>query len=181
MNSRPDQSPNFDFALGGSPGAAPRPAEALPAGFEPDLRAIDALLHDHAADAEVPFGLAQRVFDASVGELPARPRRPGRDAKPEPARPWWTRPIPVRGQWRGGLALAASLGLAFVIAALCLTPSDAGKTPSPSGLDTALAFDIDWQLEEVDREVGYLLETAALVSEEDVTGEIDGLFPELDL
>jgi hypothetical protein len=180
MNSRPDQAPNFFSLPPGGTDPASRASEPLPEGFEPELRAIDALLGDHAAEADVPVGLAQRVFEASVGDLPAGPRRPRREAAPGPARPWRALPLTTQRQWRGGLALAASLGLAFVIAAVYVS-RPAGEVPTPSSLDTALAFDIDWPLEEVDREVGYLLETADLVSEEDVTGEIGGLFPELDL
>ena len=76
--------------------------------------------------------------------------------------------------------MAASLGLAFVIAAVYLAQPSRAAEPL-SGLEAALAADIDWPSEELDREVGYLLETAMLMSEDDVTGEIGGLFPELDL
>jgi hypothetical protein len=181
MKPRPDQSPNFDSGLSAGPGPASSRGEPLPQGFEPELRAIDDLLRRHAAEAEVPPGLARRVFAASVDELSARRRRPRREAAPEPARHRLAFPVSARRQWRGGLALAASLGLAFVIAAVYLSGSGADATPPPSSLAEALAFDIDWQVADVDREVDYLLETAALMSEADVTGELDGLFPELDL
>ncbi|MDY7109792.1 MAG: hypothetical protein SYC29_14245 [Planctomycetota bacterium] len=181
MKLRPDQSPNFDSAPLAGPGPAPRHPEPLPGGFEPELRAIDELLGRHASRAEAPAGLTRRVFRASVGDLPARRPGPGRESAPQPLRARRLFAASARPQWRGGLALAASLGLAFVIAALYLSGSHADATPTPSSLDEALAFDIDWQVADVDREVEYLLETAALATEADLTGELDGLFPELDL
>lgn len=176
MMLQPDQSPNDGLV----PGSGPADREPLPVEFEPDLRAIDALLRQHAEEAGIPAGLADRVFDASAAELPRPQVAPRRGPALKPALPWWTWRMPSRRPWRGGLAMAASLGLAFIVAAIYLSkPSHAVE--GPSGLEAALAVDIEWSLEELDREVGYLLETAVLISEDDVTGEIGGLFPELDL
>lgn len=176
MTLQPDQSPNYDLV----PGSGPAGLEPLPVGFEPDLRAIDALLREHAEGAGIPAGLADRVFGASAAGLPRPQAAPRRGPALRPALPWWARRMPSRRQWRGGLAMAASLGLAFVIAAIHLSRPSRAVEP-PSGLEAALAVDIEWPLEELDRQVGYLLETAILMSEDDVTGEIGGLFPELDL
>jgi hypothetical protein len=178
MTLQPDQSPNCGPA--DAPGPGPADLEPLPVDFEPDLQAIDALLREHAEGASVPAGLADRVFDASADGLPRPQAAPRRGPALTPARPWWMWRLAPRRQWRGGLAMAASLGLAFVIAAIHLSrPSRAAE--APSGLEAALAVDIEWHLEDLDREVDYLLETAMLMSEDDVTGEIGGLFPELDL
>jgi hypothetical protein len=105
---------------------------------------------------------------------------PRRRLTVQPMRGWWRLPMPSRRQWSSHLAMAASLGLAFVVAAIYLS-RPAGAVEPPSGLETALAADIEWPLEQVDRELSYLLETGALSSEDDVTGEIWDLFPELDL
>ncbi len=44
--------------------------EPLPGSFEPDIRRLDARLAQEAKHRELPPGLAGRVFDASVGQLP---------------------------------------------------------------------------------------------------------------
>lgn len=82
-----------------APQGSPLPAE---------LETVDAMLAGHARRQAVPPGLVERVFDASVGLLPSPRRR---------AHPSWT-PGPLRfpTAWWGRLALAASIGLAFVVA-----------------------------------------------------------------
>jgi len=176
MTRRPDQSPNYRLT-GEGPPAGPEP---LPADFELPLREIDARLREHAEEVDVPDGLAERVMTASASLLPKPRPMPRRRQTVEPARGWRQWRLPSRRQWRGHLAMAASLGLAFVVAAVYLS-RPAGAVEPPSGLETALAADIEWPLEQVDRELSYLLETGALYSEDDVTGEIWDLFPELDL
>ncbi len=76
----------------------------------PEFREVEARLSSWARRQPVPPGLAGRVFDASVGLLPAR-RRP---------RPLLQMPrLASFSAWRGmggRLALAASITLAFLVA-----------------------------------------------------------------
>ncbi len=75
------------------------------------LRAIEGLLAREAARTGVPPGLARRVYQGSVGGLPVLPRqhrwRPRSGLQPL-----------VLGRFAvwGRLALAASIGLAFIVA-----------------------------------------------------------------
>ena len=74
----------------------------------PELRSLDAMLARQAGRLRVPPGLIQRVFEASVAGLPS-PRQVWRRAShPEPV-------IATVSLW-SRLALAASIGLAFIVA-----------------------------------------------------------------
>jgi hypothetical protein len=75
-----------------------------------ELREVDAMLAEYARRSPVPAGLADRVFNASAGLLPARRRR-DRVLRLQPVSPVST--------W-GRLALAASIALAFFVAARVL-------------------------------------------------------------
>jgi hypothetical protein len=88
----------------------------------PDLREVDELLEWHARQQPVPAGLIDRVFDASVGLLPShRPRRqPVLRLQPTIMDSLWSR-----------LAMAASIALAFIVAARMLPVSGPGSLLSP--------------------------------------------------
>ncbi len=78
-----------------------------------ELRVTDELLAQMVAREPVPAGLNERIFRASVTALPARLRlhRATRHAAPAgPRRLQFHRPV-----W-GQLAMAASIGIAFVVA-----------------------------------------------------------------
>ena len=84
----------------------------------PEYRAVEARLSSWARGQPVPPGLASRVFNASVGLLPAR-RRPRSSMLQMP------RLAPLSA-WRtvgGRLALAASITLAFLIAVRVMPPN----------------------------------------------------------
>lgn len=90
-----------------------RPLESLPIDFAWELRRLDERIAETVADEQTPAGLVDRVYAASVEQLPMRNRRPRQRATVD------------RGHaLMGRLALAASLGLAFMVAALVLrTPT----------------------------------------------------------
>ncbi len=75
------------------------------------LRAIEELLARDAARTRVPPGLARRVYQGSVGGLPVLPRQPRQRPRYE------VQPL-VLGRFAvwGRLAMAASIGLAFIVA-----------------------------------------------------------------
>ncbi len=77
----------------------------------PELREVEARLAVWARRQPVLPGLADRVFDATVGLLPARPVRSARAMQLQPA-------LSLRGilsTWGSRLALAASIALAVFI------------------------------------------------------------------
>ena len=69
---------------------------------------LEVLLRAEASRLERRAGLADRIFEASVGLLPAR-QQPARS-------PWMLRPsrLSLGSMW-GRLAMAASIGLAFFV------------------------------------------------------------------
>ena len=76
-----------------------------------EFREVEARLSDWARRQPVPPGLADRVFDSSVGLLPARPVRRLRAMQLQP-------PASLRARvsaWGSRLALAASIALAVFI------------------------------------------------------------------
>ncbi len=75
------------------------------------LRAIEELLGREAARTGVPPGLARRVYQGSVGGLPVLRRQPRQRPRYE------VQPL-VFGRFAvwGRLAMAASIGLAFIVA-----------------------------------------------------------------
>jgi len=83
-----------------------------------ELREVEASLWAWARRQAVPPGLADRVFDASVGLLPVRQVRRARVARPEALTgfPAWAR-------LGGRLALAASIALAFFVAVRIMPPA----------------------------------------------------------
>ena len=158
----PDRSPRHRPPVAAGP--LPRP-EPLASDVAPGLRRLDASLGRLAHGADVPAGLARRVFTASVRLLPVRPltAAAGRRA---PTTSWrW----PDLGVLSGRLALAATLALAFVMAARFLErPPGAGD--SMVGAD--LGFLESDPLEQLDNEFAYLLDTGT-VTRDDVTGEMN--------
>lgn len=98
---------------------------------DPALWAIDALLAREAARTGVPAGLARRVYQGSVGGLPVLSRQPRRSPRSG------LQPL-VFGRlavW-GRLAMAASIGLAFIVA------SNVGRVGSRTHL-AALSPDVE--------------------------------------
>ncbi len=103
--------------------------------LSPQLQAVDDMLGRQARRLQVPAGLIDRVFQASVGLLP-----PGRVQSPQIEvvariglqRPWWSR-----------AALAASIALA------CTLSLEVVQTPTLP----QLVWGIDTQIQPVYREV----------------------------
>ncbi len=95
------------------------------------LRAIEELLGREAARTGVPPGLARRVYQGSVGGLPVLPRQPRQRPRYE------VQPL-VFGRFAvwGRLAMAASIGLAFIVA------SNVGRVGSRTRL-AALSPDVE--------------------------------------
>ena len=87
------------------------PPEALPGGFENDLRSIDREMTRYAWSIAPPVGLSERVFSASATNLP-RPRM-RLSATVHESAPRHRQSL-YRLTW-SRVALAASVGLAFVI------------------------------------------------------------------
>jgi hypothetical protein len=147
------------------------PREALPGDFEPALHAMDDRLARLARGVEPPTGLETRVFEASVAGLgmrlrPADTRRRRRLA-----------PVVLRTTL-GRLAMAACLAVAFVLAPSVLQPPTASETTVASADDMGWLF--DEPLEEVDRDVAHLLDTAA-ISASELTGELESLIAALEM
>ena len=89
-----------------------------------ELREVEARLTAWARGQPVPPGLAARVFDASVGLLPARRRQ--RSPLMQMHR------LPSLAAWRGvggRLALAASITLAFLVAVRVMPRESNRLTP----------------------------------------------------
>jgi hypothetical protein len=122
------------------------PLDPLPAEFDADLRALDGLLAAAAASSPVPRRLADLVYDASVGLLVPR-----RTFRIETFRQTvWSR-----------LAMAASLGLAFVLAAGAL------RRPSPAeGAAMLTAGPVQLLMESEGQSFDYLLDTRDLTYDE---------------
>lgn len=101
-----------------------------------ELREVDELLGRYARREPVPAGLVERVFDASVGMLPGRPRQPALRLQPVITTSLW-----------GRLAMAASIALAFFVAGRILPMREPGSLLSPDVelvlLDYAGAGDLD--------------------------------------
>ncbi len=82
------------------------------------FREVEVRLSEWARRQPVPPGLADRVFDASVGLLPARRARRGRIGRPDPATA-----VPAWARLGGRLALAAAIALAFFTAVRVMPPA----------------------------------------------------------
>lgn len=106
----PNRGPDAT-AMNGPLGRLTPDMDPYPDQIPPEFREIEAQLASWARRQPVPPGLADRVFDASVGLLPARRR---------PRSPLFQMPrLASLSAWRGvggRLALAASITLAFVVA-----------------------------------------------------------------
>lgn len=89
--------------------------EPLPGSFEPDIKRLDARLAQEAKHRELPPGLAGRVFDASVGQLPPSGYRFESIRTTSVARQTRRR----RQSW-SRFALAASVIVAFTLSARML-------------------------------------------------------------
>lgn len=90
-------------------------SEQTPITLPEDLRLLDEQLWGAASSSRVPSGMADRVFQASVEHLPGR-----RVTRPM-LRLAGTRANRRVASWRSRLAMAASLGMAFVATALFLS------------------------------------------------------------
>ena len=147
--------------------------EPLPADMPPELAALDSLLAAEAGRSSIPADLTQSVFARSRAHLP-KPH-----LAPQPSRvaaSAWTLPVPrlLRASLKGRLAMAAGLGIAFVLTALFMqVPATTTEAPA---LDDGLA----WHLERLDRAniedlgwgVSFLEDTRELSSVEEVVGPI---------
>lgn len=89
--------------------------EPLPDSFESDLRRLDARLTQEARHCDLPPGLAGRVFEASVGQLPSSGYQ--FEIIPTPSR---ARKTALRRQNWSRVAIAASLLMAFTLSARML-------------------------------------------------------------
>ncbi len=101
--------------------------DLTPGLLDPELRRLDARLTNQARRLDVPPGLADRVFEASVGHLPARRLR----FTPTPRQT-----IRIRRQRLGRLALAAGIALAFVLSARMLQSITPTTTPEQLAIHT---------------------------------------------
>lgn len=160
----------------------PESPDALPPDTEASLIALDRQLRDLARLQPTPPGLVDRVYRASVGRLPqAVPATlPFRRSAADPRRTWW---------W-GQVALAASLGLAFVLAGrVLLAPTPEGQNnptmlaanSSPTDRmisDADLLTDDEIRLLMPESDVDYLLATRTLTMDE-LNGDVDRLYADL--
>jgi hypothetical protein len=136
--------------------------------LEPELRLLDERLARLGSEVrdEAPAGLSRRVFEASVGLLPAV------EVEPVLARLETRRGV----QWWGRLAMAASVGLAVIIASTLTT----GPAEPPEEYDVALTayqevLEAKPYAHAEDDAVSHLLSTAGMSSYEEVTGELESL------
>ena len=104
--------------------------EPLPADIEQDLLDVDVLASRAADASDVQAGLADRVYRASVHLLPGSPLPLVASRRVIPT--WATRRAVV-----GRIALAASVGLAFVIASQLTVRSTTIQTPGEPAIIVA--------------------------------------------
>jgi hypothetical protein len=97
-----------------------------------EFREVEARIADWAGRQAVPPGLADRIFDASVGLLPERRGR--RLPLPRMPRLW---SLSARGGLGGRLALAASIALAFLVA-VRVSPRPGDTNRLTPGVETVL-------------------------------------------
>lgn len=103
--------------LPGQPNARQRTVEPLPADFPPELAELDSLLADEAGRSPIPPDLTRNIHARSRVYLPRASAAPQPLRAMEPAR---MIPVPrsMRARLGGQLAMAASLGMAFIITGL---------------------------------------------------------------
>ncbi len=169
MTVRDEHPPSYRFPDQGR--------DPLPADFEPELRDLDALLAEQARREPVPDRLADRVFEASVGGLPRRKPLPAAG----PAAVGWIQILLSSQAWRGRLAMAASLGLVFILAGLFMRGPGKTIDPPPERSIVLAAWLTEVPSDGDDDEVAHLLDTAALSSFDELTGELDEIIAEFDM
>jgi hypothetical protein len=181
--------------------------DPLPSDFAPALHEVD----DHVgrllraqAEAGAPDGMVDRIVAASssiemeasrdgrISSSPADPWRPVLTGAPRSSRPIHRRSISrFLGTARGQFAMAASLGIAFLMSVLFLRQPvvDVQHQPGMPGVpDVAYVFeDAAYSvlaLEEPEskeyREVAYLLETGSLGFDE-LAGEMESILAGLEM
>ena len=146
--------------------------EPLPADMPPELAALDLLLAAEAERSSIPADLSQSVFARSRAHLPKSHLAP----QPSRAAVSWTLPVPrlLRASLRGRLAMAAGLGMAFVLTALFM------QVPATTTEVPVLTRTVAWHLEQLDqvdlddpsRGVSFLEDTRELSTVEEVVGPI---------
>lgn len=136
--------------------------EPLSAEYGLDLQEIDDLLQRSARRTSIPRELADNVYDVTVGLLLKRLDPIPLASRRETA---WTR-----------LAMAASLGLAFLVAALFMrVPAQAAHSPSAS---TVSILEVERLF--VEPSVDYLLETRD-ITYTDLLSDLDCIEREMEL
>jgi hypothetical protein len=179
MTLHSEHSPNHRFPRRG---VDPLPGDL----FEPELREIDAQLRRVAAQAaeEMPADLSDRVFAASVGLLPRSPAHLVTTARRDRVR---VRRL-ISRPWAGRLAMAASLAFAFGVCSLFVRaplgpPMNARGDRDGEILLAAYTNVLSEQPDEQElgHEMSYLLETGALSSYDELTGEMEALIAELEM
>lgn len=149
----------------------------LPADISSHLQEVDTQLQREARRVQIPKGLANRVFDASVGLLPARSRTSQIDVLATISNLGSSISSGQASKW-GRLAMAASIGLVAMIA---FNESRSPNMPQ-------LVASIDTKLEPIYLQVvgktisdmDYLLVTRD-VTFEDLNAEFAILAAELDM
>ncbi|MHC5025924.1 MAG: hypothetical protein ACYTGR_04090 [Planctomycetota bacterium] len=141
--------------------------EPLGEGYDAELLEIDALLSANAARTSIPRDLSNLVYDVTVGLVLKRQTEPLR----------LTRAAPVWGR----LAMAAALGLAFMVAIWSLSTQSRGVDPGIGGALASAAEEILMQ-EGVNEDSGlwYLLETRDATST-DLVNDLEQVVSELEL
>ncbi|MHC4991741.1 MAG: hypothetical protein ACYTGC_12250 [Planctomycetota bacterium] len=172
METTPPTSSHGNQAGDRTPVASPGVRlEPLPSGFDDELREIDLLLQANAARTSVPRDLADTVYDMTVGLLWQR-------QQPLPFKPAARR---MQTVW-SRLAMAASLALAFLVAAWFMqAPLETGPVQMVAEVPLS---ELDWILLEPSGSdtmgVGYLLESGDVTFEE-LTEELKQLVDQLEL
>ncbi len=159
-------------------------AERLPADFELSLHTLDASLAEHldAWGEDVPHGLADRVYEASVGELPrSTPSHEHTRRRVMPLVEVFL--LPITEPWRGRLAMAASLLITMSLAMMFYTRQQAIVPDGPDIANSVRQVDLSWldesPLDAVDSEVGYLLHTGEMSSHEELADELEQILNDL--
>ena len=147
---------------------------------DPALAELEATLSRYARRRHAPAGLADRVFDASVGLLPSR--------RPRRARVFKLEPISLGSMW-GRLALAASIALAFLVAVRFM-PQERARSPlSPAAelvlLESAGATPADlrelWRFEDSRYGAVESLLVTRDMTFRDLTGDLARLAEDLEM
>lgn len=167
--------------------------EPLPEAFEADLRHLDGMLHDLAAeDARPPLGLTDRLMSATRPLLPEGPRpesrRAGRSASAAARGDGGGSSViaVILGQavW-GRLAAAACVMLALLVATQFWRGERAMPTAGPVEADVVLIGSTEWLSEapedELVAEVSPFLESGSLGSLDELTTELESMIAGLEM